>query len=253
MFSLDDPGRVIEIRATLARKKELRKIYARIYRNYAEVASRCPGGGLFIELGSGGGFAKDHLPALVTTDILPYDGVDRVVDATAMPFEPGALSGIFMQNVLHHIPNPEAFFSEAVRCLKPGGKIYLFEPYRGWPSQWIYKWLHHEPFDDQAAGWTFQTSGPVSGANGAMPWLIFFRDRTRFERLYPALRIRSIRREMPLQYWASGGLSKPCVAPGPLFSAVQSVDRLLEKLAPQTASFFSAEIERAPDGAARRE
>jgi hypothetical protein len=36
-----------------------------------------------------------------------------------------------------------------------------------------------------AADWSFPAVGPLSGANGALPWILFERDRARFEREFP--------------------------------------------------------------------
>ena len=58
-------------------------------------------------------------------------------------------------------------------------------------SRWIYGRFHHEPFDPQRADWEFPLSGPLSGANGALPWIIFQRDREQFEREWaPELHVR---------------------------------------------------------------
>jgi SAM-dependent methyltransferase len=45
-------------------------------------------------------------------------------DATSMPFEDGAFSGVACFTMLHHVPSPEAqdrLFGEARRVLRPGG------------------------------------------------------------------------------------------------------------------------------------
>ena len=73
-----------------------------------------------------------------------------------------------MLNTLHHIPNSKSLFSEIARCLKPGGRFLIIDQYHGWFSNLIYKYIHHEQYTPNAIGWNFNTSGPLSGANGAL-------------------------------------------------------------------------------------
>ena len=75
------------------------------------------------------------------------------------------------------------------------------------------RYLHHEPFEPNAKNWTIPSTGPLSGANGALPWIMFVRDRARFEREFPGWRIESIRPMMPFRYLASGGVSTRNLAP----------------------------------------
>jgi len=44
---------------------------------------------------------------------------------------------IIVPNLLHHVRDPEAFFSELYNILKPGGCLYIFEP--------LFRELHQEP------------------------------------------------------------------------------------------------------------
>src|SRR5260370_17262970 len=95
------------------------------------------------------------------------------------------------------LANPRRFFREATRCLRVGGRILLIEP---WVSTWsriIYTHLHHEPFQPDSPDWTIPLSGPLSGANGAMPWIIFERDREQFEARFPHLKVQLLKPFMP--------------------------------------------------------
>ena len=40
-------------------------------------------------------------------------------------------------------------------------------------SRVIYGALHHEPFRPDAADWKISGKGPLSAANGALPWILF--------------------------------------------------------------------------------
>jgi hypothetical protein len=75
----------------------------------------------------------------------------------------------------------------------------------------------------------------MSGANGALPWIVFERDRDRFEKEFPGLRLRSIRYHTPLRYLLSGGVSRRNLAPGWSFGLTTA----LEKLGKPVAAWFS--------------
>ena len=116
--------------------------------------------------------------------------------------------------VLHHIPNVRRFLSEASRCLRIGGKVLMIEP---WVTPWsriVYTYLHHEPFDAEVKDWSFSSSGPLSDANIAIPWMVFKRDRQTFESEFPELRILEIKPFLPFRYVVSGGLALRNIVPG---------------------------------------
>jgi SAM-dependent methyltransferase len=150
--------------------------------------------------------------------------VRLVADAQLLPLENQSLRGIVMCDVLHHIPHPRRFFSEATRCVRRGGVITMIEP---WVTPWsriVYRYLHHEPFSPDAVEWDIPGSGPLSGANGALPWILFRRDRLQFEREFPQWEIHRIEPFMPLRYLLSGGVSKRGMMPGftfPLWRALE--------------------------------
>src|SRR5262249_50646717 len=153
---------------------------------YQDIAfSVPPGNAPVLELGSGAGFLRDYIDDVITSEIFPCAGVDVVLDGLALPLADGVLRGIVMVDVLHHLPRPRRFFAEAARCVRPDGVIVMIEP---WVTLWsavVYRNLHHEPFQPDASTWEFPTTGPLSGANGALPWMIFERDRTQFALEFP--------------------------------------------------------------------
>lgn len=242
--SLDDPTRVTELRQRIRRKPALRMFYLEVYAKYAAVIARCPGEGLVVELGTGGGFSKEVIPEIVTSDTISYDGIDRVVDATQMPFAKCSVRAILMMNVFHHIPDVAAFLKEAARVLIPGGRLFMVDQHPGWIARPILKWVHHEGFDDRVAAWKFQSSGPLSGANGALAWIVFQRDRAQFERQFPELRVLRYEPHTPLRYWLSGGLKAWSLLPGWTVSSATKLDAFLMRLTPQLGSFVDIEIEK---------
>jgi SAM-dependent methyltransferase len=241
-YDLNSPERYYEIRSLLTKKNTLRSFYKEVYQKYSNCIQRTPSNGISLEIGSGGGFAKDMLPHIITSDIISYPNVDRIMDATQLDFANGSLSCICMFNVLHHIPNTPQFFKEAIRCLKPGGRIFMVEPYAGWFSSWIYKYIHHEDFDKKVAQWEFISNGPLTDANNALPWVIFERDKARFMQEFPDLSIVQFNPHTPLRYWLTGGLKNWSLLPTWLFKFSTWLDKALIKISPRLGSFVDIEL-----------
>jgi SAM-dependent methyltransferase len=221
---LDDPATTL-LHAEIVQKKQfLKKLYIDFYKEFGKGIPE-PEKKVLVELGSGGGFIKEVIEGVITSDILDLPNVDKVFSALDMPFKDTSIDAFFMFDVLHHIADPRGFFREAIRCLKPSGKIAMIEPANTLWARFIYKNFHHELFDPQAQ-WGLQESGPVSHGNGAMPWIIFSRDRRIFEKEFPKLRIVGMRNHTPLRYLLSGGLTLRQLAPSftyPLFKAIEYI------------------------------
>jgi SAM-dependent methyltransferase len=241
---LDDPDRGTALRERILSKPALRCWYDDVYERYARVLQRCPPDGPAIELGAGVGFVRDRLPEFLAADLLPYDGLDLLCDARQLPFATSSVRCLTLLNVFHHIPDVAAFLREVERCLQPGGRLLIVDQYPGWLSRWILRYMHHEPFDPAAVDWAFTTTGPLSGANGALAWIVFHRDADRFTREFPGLTVVSRTRQSPLLYWLAGGLKRSSLVPRWLVPAVHTFDRWLLKLLPQMASFEDIEITR---------
>jgi ubiquinone/menaquinone biosynthesis C-methylase UbiE len=136
------------------------------------------------------------------------------LDGQQLPFKDESLRAIVMTDVFHHLPKPREFFGESIRCLHSGGVIMMIEPWVTPWSKFVYKRFHSEPFVQEAPDWEFSRSGPLSGANGANPWIIFARDRDKFSKEFKELQVMSIRPIMPLRYLLSGGVSLRTSMPG---------------------------------------
>ncbi len=211
-LSIDDPGTTSIRRRIIREKLCLRQIYEEWYIAIARAIP--PGERPVVELGSGAGFLSDFIPGLIASEVFCCQGINVVLDGQQLPFASGTLRAIVMTDVLHHLPKVRRFFREASRCLQVGGTIVMIEP---WVTAWshlVYGRLHHELFLPQAAQWEFPAAGPLSGANGALPWIVFQRDRRLFEHEFPQLRIVSIKRFMPFRYLVSGGVSLRDLTPG---------------------------------------
>ena len=209
-----------------ARDHPIQAISARIHEEWYRdiVATLPPCEGPVLELGSGAGFLSEFIPSLITSEIFATPGASMVFDAHAMPLCDGSLRAIVMTNVLHHLARPRSFFAEAARCVKPGGAMVMIEPWVTTWGRWVYTHLHHEPFDPEARQWEFPQSGPLSGANGALPWILFMRDRSQFEQEFPMWKVQSIQPIMPFRYLISGGVSLRSLVPGWSFGGWRALE-----------------------------
>lgn len=224
-LDVDDPRTTILRREVIQRKAFLNRIYREWYARLAE--SMRPNA-RFLELGSGAGFFREFASNLITSELFATPGVDRVIDACRLPFTVDELDGIVMTDVLHHIPDPARFFQEATRCVKSEGQMLMIEPWNTPWSRWVYQRLHSEPFQPDG-GWTIPSTGPLSGANGALPWILFERDRKRFQEEFPEWSIESIEPLMPFSYLLSGGVSMRALAPGWTYRPIRWIESQLNQ------------------------
>lgn len=241
-FPLDSPERTLFHRELILRKKFLRKLYEQWYAEFIAEIKNLPNN-TYIELGSGGGFFKKLAPQAICTDILELPTNDMTFSALKMPFDDNSVGGIFMIDTLHHIPDIEKFLSEVNRVLAVGGKMIMIEPANTLWGRFIYKNFHHEPFD-VGGGWTLPESGPLSGANGALPWIVFERDKSIFKEKFPNLRTETVKYRNPLLYLLSGGVSFRQLLPDFMFPIINAIDSTLPKLCKQFSMFQIISVRR---------
>jgi hypothetical protein len=226
-IDLDHPHMMEMSRQIIRQKSFLLQIYLEWYYRITKTLEKIdlP----VLELGSGGGFLKSIIPELITSDISYHQNTSIVLDGQELPFRPRSLGGIVMTNTLHHLPKPRQFFTCSARSIGPGGVLAMIEP---WVTPWsrlIYSRLHHEPFQPNASEWEFASTGPVSGANGALPWILFQRDCDRFLREFPQWEIEKIELLMPFRYLLSGGLSYRSLVPGWSFNLWRELENIMDK------------------------
>ena len=240
----DDRATTLLHAEIIQRKPFLRKLYIDFYEQLEKVVSD-PEEKVLVELGSGAGFFKEVISNVITSDILELPNVDKVFSALEMPFEKASVDVFFMFDVLHHIADPRAFFREALRCLKIGGKIVMIEPANTLWSRFIYRNFHHELFDTKAK-WELGSgkAGPLSYGNGALAWIIFSRDRRIFEDEFPSLRIIRMRNHTPLRYLLSGGLTLRQLVPSFTYPAIKAIEYALSPVNNLLGMFQTIELEK---------
>lgn len=234
----------VQIESLIRTKSFLRRFYLDVYSRYQRFITKLPPGGALLEIGSGGGFAKDVISDLISSDLEPYCGIDMQLNATAIPFERGSIRAILMLNCFHHICDVAQFLKECSRCVKPGGGVLIVDPHVGWISTIILKYFHHENFDPFATEWQFSSKDPRNDANGALAWIVFRRDLELFTALFPDLEMVSYRPHSPLSYWVSGGLKRWRLMPGKLYKPFSKFEDLACYFFPQLGCFVDVELRR---------
>jgi SAM-dependent methyltransferase len=237
---LDSPERTIYHREIILKKKFLKKLYNQWY---AEFLKEIPGlpEGKMVELGSGGGFLKELNSDIICSDIINLPTNDMTFSALDMPFEDLSLNAIFMIDTFHHIPDSNIFLKEVCRVLKPGGKMIMIEPANSLWGRFIYKNFHHEPFNPKG-DWQIPFEGPLTGANGALPWIVFERDRDVFNNRFPQLKIESITYKNPFLYLISGGVSYRQLMPDVTYPLFNGIDQILPKVCKHLSMFATIKI-----------
>jgi len=214
-------------RDTILRKRPLKKLYTEWYSNFSKELISLPNE-TFVEIGSGGGFFKQLEPSAICSDVIDLPTNDLTFSALEFPFDNQSVGGIFMIDTMHHIPDSARFLDEANRVLAVNGVIMMIEPANTIWGRFIYKNFHHEAFNPKG-DWTIPDTGPLSGANGALPWIVFIRDYSLFKAKYPDLEIAKIDYINPLTYLLTGGVSHSQFLPSFMFPLVRALDRLLPK------------------------
>lgn len=104
-----------------------------------------------------------------------------------------------------------------------------------------------EIFDPKIEGWTNnQVTGRLTGANMALPWIVFERDRKKFEKEFPKLRILKIKRDFfIISYFLSGGLTYRCLIPDFFLPCVKLLRFFTTPLRPWLCSMMKIEVEKA--------
>jgi len=222
---------------------EAKPVLARVYSPWFErLLGEAGRGARVVEIGAGPGtlqsFAKQARPDLrwLATDLEPVPWNDVAADAGRLPLKSGWASAVLGLDVLHHLPDPEAFFREAARVLATGGRLALVEPWIS-PLSWpVYRFLHEEDCRLGVDPWhPFPGPGKQSfDGDAAVPW--------RLVRDTPEARWRQLGFGPPrvvrlntFAYLLSLGFKPGSLLPAPLVGPLQALDRWSGGLARLTA------------------
>lgn len=225
-------------RRVLLSKPLLQHLFRDFYARCRDMDARhLTGNGIRIEIGSGSGFMGEVYPDVVTSDLKPLPFVQLVCRGERLPFGDSTVRALYAINTFHHVPSPSQFLEEMERVLAPGGGAIFIEPYHGLLARFLFRRLHaSEIFDPEAAQWNAPSSaGAFSQANQALSYIVFVRDRARFEREFPSLEIVADEPHTHLRYLLSGGVNFRQLVPDAAEGAVLALERVLSPLCPLLA------------------
>jgi hypothetical protein len=246
-----DRAATLRNRARLGANKNLLFWYRELYRDqFKDVPN--PAALSILEIGSGTSPLKQFLLNVVTSDVLDLDYLDLVFDCHEIDkldaIEDNSLDVITLTNVLHHLKSPIAFLNRAASKLKSGGKVIATEPFFSLLSTVIFRYLHHEPVDFRIPEPDLgDVQGPLSSANIALPWLIFFRRPEWLQRLNDHFDLTRFftRPFSAVSYMVTGGISHRMPVPGFLYRMLFRVDLALSRRFPSfCAAFFTVTLTR---------
>jgi len=215
-------------------KPALRDVYTAWFREIA--AYLCPG--ISVEIGCGIGRMKTVIPDLHAMDIVKTPWTDMVGDAHRLAVKSNCISNVILFDVLHHLPFPLAFLSEAFRALRPGGRLIIVDPYISPFSGLMYGCFHSEPFSLKQnpfkATAALCTIDP-SGANQAIATLLFYRHRRAFRKQFSDVRWIMQKRFAFFAYPATGGFGSESLVPDKLIHLLRKIEPIFKPLSAMLA------------------
>jgi len=230
------------------RKPLLRKVYSQFGREIAKrVDPTLPG--LVVELGSGMGNLKEHLPHCITTDMFPNQWLDRVEDAYNLTFPAATVGHLILFDVWHHLQYPGTALRECYRVLTEHGKVIIFEPAMGVFGRLVFGHFHHEPlgFNEK-----IQWEAPASFIRERLGYYAAQGNASRvfgsnaFRAQLRSWRVAEVSYFSALAYLGTGGFRGPQLYPIAALPLLNRLDSFLSRF-PSLASRMLVVLEKQPD------
>jgi SAM-dependent methyltransferase len=226
-------------------KPLLRKVYSQFGREIARRVDRTQQGRV-VELGSGMGNIKEHLPDCITTDVFPNPWLDRVEDAYALSFADGTVSHLILFDVWHHLQYPGTALREFYRVLTERGKVIIFDPAMGVLGRFVFGNFHHEPL---GLSEEIQWEAPASLIREDLGYYAAQGNASRvfgsnaFREQLRSWRVAEVSYFSALAYLGSGGFRGPQLYPMAALPLLNRVDSFLSRF-PSLASRMLVVLEK---------
>lgn len=239
-----DQARTVMNRENLFKNRNLLYWYEQLYKvQLAGLGD--PDNKVILEIGSGTSPLQHFYKHVITSDVMALPYLDHRIDCHAIDqygnIADGSVDIVSMTNVLHHLQDPLACLKKVAVKLKPGGCVVITEPYFSFVSKIIYKCLHHEPsrFDIDAPILK-EVNGPLSSANMAIPYMIFFSDKGWAKELAGtyAFSAEQVVYYTSLSYMVTGGISRRFPVPARFYRYIFALDRYIADKLPHIFSAF---------------
>ena len=209
---------------------------------FSALFDAAPRGARVLEAGAGPGLLKEAARARrpdlrwIASDLCPAPWNDLAADAGRLPVATESVDAVVGLDVLHHLAAPAAFFREAARVLRRGGRVSLVEPWIT-PFSWVvYRVFHQEECQLGVDPWDpFPRSGKDAfDGNAAVPWKMA---RATSEERWRDLGFSPPRlgRLNAFAYLLSLGFRPASLLPPSLARPLMAVDRAMQPIAPLTA------------------
>lgn len=241
-----DSPRVLDVhRQILSEKAMMRDVFNEFYDECIVLRDRyLETEGMEIELGAGVSLFKERYPHVLSTDIKPSPYLNQVLDAQNMDVSDESVRAIYGLNCFHHFPEPRKFLSELQRVLVPRGGCVLIEPYFGPFAKRLYTNVHaQEHFNPNQEEWEAFGTGFMSGANQALAYMVFVRDRHIFEKEFPGLELVHLEPlSNHLRYLLSGGVNFRQLAPDWSIAALKGAETLLKPVRKMIALHYAVVV-----------
>ena len=210
-------------------KRALRSAYGRFYRLIAANLSQHRD--RIVELGSGMGNIKEFIPGCLTTDMFPTPWSEQVENAYHLSFEDGSVSDLILVDVFHHLQYPGTALREFRRVLKPGGRVLMMEPSVGALGYLVFGFMHveglkknHQIQWEAPAGTDLIDPAYYTSQGNATSIFIgnIHRDKLADWNSVQVTRLSAI------AYLASGGYTKPQMAPDAIMPLLEASERFFD-------------------------